>query len=96
MGEEKPLRFAPVSDEDRKYGVLNLADDERLATMAACVVNQQAAGFRDYIDLRQVPCPDCGGAGFNTGWGFFKHVCGAEILSDGEPAEPCGRVAVEG
>ena len=85
------LRFAVLDEEDRKAGVPNLADDERLAMMASCVVNQQAAGFRNYIDLRQAACPDCGRAGFNTGWGFFKYVCGAEILSDGEVSEQCCR-----
>lgn len=64
--------------------------DERLALMAACIVNQQHAGFKNTVDLRQATCHDCGAAGFNTGWGFYKFACGAEVTSGGESSEPCG------
>lgn len=44
----------------------------------------------DLIDRRIVECPDCGASGMNTCWGYWAFECGAEILSDGEPSEPCG------
>lgn len=72
--------------------VANHADDPKLALMAVCVATQQAAGFREAIDLREVHCPDCGASGFNTGWGVWRFVCDAAIHSDGEPADPCGAV----
>lgn len=43
----------------------------------------------DLIDRRVVNCPDCGAAGMNTCWGYWEFTCGAEILPDGEPNEPC-------
>lgn len=70
----------------------NLAEDKTTALLAACIVGQQSAGFGTAVDLRQAACPDCGSAGFNTGWGFFKHLCGAEVVNgeDGGMSEPCG------
>lgn len=63
-------------------GTPNLADDPRLALMAACVANQQRAGFGSLIDIRQFTCPGCKSAGFNTGWGCVEFVCGAEAADD--------------
>jgi hypothetical protein len=82
---ETVYRFAPSS-----VGDTNLAQDERIALLAVCVASQQSAGFRDYIDLREAACPNCEAVGFNAGWGYWAFVCGAEILSDGEPCKPCG------
>lgn len=78
-------RYAP-DDE----GTSNLAHDPRLSLLAVCIASQQSAGFKEYLDLREAPCSECKAPGFNTGWGFWKHTCGAEILSDGEIGEPCG------
>ena len=78
-------------------GCANLADDPKIALIAACIVMQQAAGFRDkkgnaVVDLRQINCPDCDAPGFNTGWGCFLFQCGAEIITgdDATMTEPCG------
>jgi hypothetical protein len=81
-------RFAQLEGDDDAASV-NLADDPRIAFLACRVADQQRAGFGSYLDLRQVPCPDCGGPGFNTGWGVWAFVCGAEFHTDGEPCEPC-------
>lgn len=85
---EITYQFLPLDDEES--GSINLADDPKLALLAVSIASQQSAGFKEYLDLREVHCPDCGAAGFNTGWGYWHFVCGAEILSDGEPSEPCG------
>lgn len=68
----------------------NHADNPKLALMAVCVANQQKAGFGPVIDIREAPCPNCRAPGFNTGWGFFQHTCGAEVLAgeDGGFSEP--------
>lgn len=73
---------------------VNLANDPKLALLATCIISQQSAGFEDrkgrpVADLREVKCPTCGAPGFNTGWGYWKHACGAEVLTDGEESEPC-------
>lgn len=86
--------------EPQPYDQLDAVDnskDRRLALMAECVVRQQRNGFKNRIDLRECRCPSCGGAGFNTGSGYWKFVCGAEILSsdDGRFDEPCGEYAGE-
>lgn len=80
------IRFAECSEE-----MPRAADQERLDCLAAAVLNQQRAGFKSYVDTREAKCADCGASGFNTGWGFWHFACGLEILSDGEPREPCGR-----
>jgi len=67
----------------------DLSTDPRLALLATCIVSQQAAGFREAVDLRESKCPDCGSPGFNTGWGAWVFTCGAEWLTDGEPASQC-------
>lgn len=90
MSDEQEVKFLRDADAD---GV-NLADDPRIALIAVCVVSQQAAGFRDgdgnaVVDLREVKCQECGAPGFNSGWGFWRFRCGAEIMTDGEPAEEC-------
>lgn len=88
---ETPFRFAPLGEEDADAGVVNASEQPALACLAYCVANQQRAGFKDYIDLRQVPCPSCGAYGYNTGWGLFQFACGAEIISgeDGHFIAPC-------
>jgi hypothetical protein len=63
--------------------VVNLCDDERLALLAGCIADQQRAGFGDVLDLRQIECPCCTAPGFNTGWGFWRHTCGAESHDEG-------------
>ena len=82
-------------------GETNLADDPKLALLATCLISQQAAGFKDakgkpVADLREALCPQCSAPGFNTGWGYWKHICGAEICSDGEESVPCEKTAVSG
>lgn len=69
----------------------NLAHDPRLALFAVCIASQQSAGFKTHLDLRQDKCPRCEGPGFNTGWGVYRFVCGAEVLNDeeGDFAAPC-------
>lgn len=67
----------------------DLSGQPRDALLAVCIAQQQAAGFGHVIDLRLAPCPDCKAPGFNTGWGFWRHVCGAEILSGGETSTAC-------
>jgi hypothetical protein len=67
----------------------NRKDDPRLALLAVCVHSQQSAGFKNYIDLREVECPTCEAPGFNTGWGYWRFTCGAETLTCGEPSAPC-------
>ncbi len=83
-------RFAPTAKDDRAAGTINLSENPESALLAACIAEQQAAGFGDYLDLRRPSCQDCGAPGFNTGWGYWRFGCGAEVLSDGEPGEPCG------
>lgn len=91
---EAPFRFAKIAipaEERAESAMTDLSFDPRLATLACCIANQQKAGFGNYIDLRQVECPECKAPGFNTGWGFWQHACGNQILPDGEPGgEPCG------
>lgn len=67
-------------------GFENLAHDPKLRLLAECIADQQAAGFRFVLDLRQAPCPGCGAPGFNTGWGYFRHTCGSEV-TNGEDAD---------
>ncbi|API59495.1 hypothetical protein BSL82_15805 [Tardibacter chloracetimidivorans] len=81
---ESAFRFAPDAD-----GSTNMAHDQASTILAVCVVHQQNAGFKNYIDLRRVECPSCSAAGFNTGWGYWLFACGAEILSDGEVGAGC-------
>lgn len=78
-----------MSDIRFMRGHGNLVRDRRLKLLACCIVEQQRAGFGDVVDLRQWPCPACKAPGFNTGWGFFAHTCGAEVLSDGEWSTSC-------
>ncbi len=89
MPNDEEYRFAGLSKDNANAGAKNLATDPRLALLAVCIASQQSAGFKTYLDLREVPCRDCGASGFNTGWGYWRHECGAEFLSDGEESEPC-------
>ncbi len=66
-----------------------------LAVLAVCIANQQRAGFGAYLDVREVKCADCGASGFNTGWGFWRFSCGLEVMTDGEPSEPCGALGAD-
>lgn len=70
----------------------NLALDGKIALLASCVADQQKAGFGNVLDLRQAECPQCRAPGFNTGWGYWAHTCGAEIIGGEDPqfSEPCG------
>lgn len=81
------LRFLKLDDEGREAGTIQLADDARFALLANCLISQQQAGFKDVADLRQLHCPDCGAAGFNTGWGNWQFTCGASWLTDGEACD---------
>lgn len=79
-------------------GLVNLAGDAKMRLLATCIISQQHAGFEDrkgrpVVDLREAKCESCGAPGFNTGWGYWKHECGAEVLSGGEESEPCGAKA---
>lgn len=67
-----------MTDEAQEYrffrgevGAPNAADDPRIAILACCVADQQRAGFKHRIDLRELRC-SCGASGFNTGWGFWR------------------------
>jgi hypothetical protein len=82
-----PFRFATEEH------VPAATDQERLNCLAACIANQQQAGFKDYLDTREIHCETCGASGFNTGWGFFEFACGATLLSDGEGGDPCPKEA---
>lgn len=93
---ETEIKFMRGDEE----GCTNLADDPKIALIAACIVMQQSAGFRDkkgnaVVDLRQIDCPECNAPGFNTGWGHWLFQCGAEIIpgDDAHFSEPCGKKA---
>jgi len=91
LEQDVQFRFAvggQKDDDDSPF--VNLADDERLTLLAVCVALQQAAGFKEYLDLRETYCVDCTAPGFNTGWGVWRFTCGAETHTDGELATPCG------
>lgn len=75
-------------------GAGDLSGDERISLLAGCIANQQRAGFRDAIDIREAHCPHCDAPGFNTGWGFYRFTCGLEVLSDGEESSGCGRATI--
>ncbi len=71
-------------------------DRDRL--LAECVASQTKANF-PHPDARVFRCLECGADGFNTGWGYTKHVCGAEIMPDPEVPEfsnPCGSIKEAG
>lgn len=70
-------------------GVKNLADDPGMRLLAECLALQQGAGFGDVADLRQMECPTCKARGFNTGLGYIKFECTAEVLPDGEWSVEC-------
>lgn len=83
--DEGVFQFAPASD-----GVPSLADDSKIGLLTICIAHQQAAGFGIYIDAREFKCPSCQAPGFNTGFGYFKFTCGAEVLTvDGDFTEAC-------
>lgn len=84
MTDGQPMRFA-AHDEMAPEA----ADQNRLNCLAAAIANQQRAGFKDYLDTREMHCACCQASGFNTGWGFWEFSCGMTILSDGEQDEPC-------
>lgn len=84
MSEPKGYIFAPSIE-----GAPSLHDDDRLALLAKCVADQQRAGFKEYLDIRQFQCCRCHAPGFNTGWGVIEYTCGATMHSDGEWADEC-------
>lgn len=84
-----PYRYAKLTEKAATDGLVNLADEPRLALLAVCIAEQQHAGFRDHLDLRQAACPDCNSPGFNTGWGYWLFVCGTEILTSGDVDKSC-------
>lgn len=53
-----------------------------------CLSSQKNAGFK-FEDRREEPCPLCKAKGFNTGWGYWKYECGAEVLTSGEIDQEC-------
>jgi hypothetical protein len=55
---------------------------------------QRGAGFAR-PDTREVTCAGCQALGMNTGWGYWKFRCGAEVLSDGEHSSECGHISSE-
>ena len=67
--------------------------DERVTLLAVSVARQQSAGFKNVIDLQQWECPDCGGPGFNSGWGVIDFVCGGELV--GEDFSGCTRAKAQ-
>ena len=83
---EEGFKFMAGSDS-----ALSLHRDPKLALLASCIANQQKAGFKNVIDMREAKCAVCEAPGFNTGWGFFAFTCGAEILNDeeGTPSTSC-------
>lgn len=83
MENDDTFRFAPHDQ------IAAAADQDRLNCLAACIANQQKAGFGAYLDVREANCETCGAAGFNTGWGFWNFACGAEVLTCGEGTVPC-------
>lgn len=87
--DDPVYRFMKLSDDDTEANCHNLAEDPRLALLACCIADQQRAGFGSTLDLRQFPCPLCKEPGFNTGYGFWQHTCGAEVMSSGEIDVPC-------
>jgi hypothetical protein len=64
-------------------------DGEREMPPEDFIVSQEKAGF-PAIDDRVVTCPGCKAKGWNTGWGYWAFLCRAEIMPDGDSAEPCG------
>ena len=72
---------------------VNLADDPKIALLAECIISQQEAGFKrngkPLADLREANCYECAASGYNTGWGYFKFLCGMENCN-GEEHAPCG------
>lgn len=77
---------APASGPRRTYrffrsapGATSQEGDSRVSLLAKCVADQQLNGFGEDIDLRQAGCPDCGSAGFNSGWGYWRFVCGSAV-----------------
>lgn len=89
--EEETYRFAEGGAAEGFAS--NYATDETIAMLAVCIAHQQSAGFKRYLDLRALECPNCRALGFNTGWGAWRFTCGAEVLSDGTSAEPCPKQA---
>jgi len=57
--------------------------------LAECVLSQNEAGF-SVPDVGEFPCTECGAVGFNTGWGYQKHLCGGERVNDPEYSSECG------
>ena len=77
--------MAEAEKEPEEYRFWEMPEapaDPKIKHLAACVADQQRAGFKDLIDLREVQCPDCGAPGYNTGWGFFSYLCGAEAVGE--------------
>lgn len=68
---------------------VNFANDHKMRLFACCVVTQQEAGLGNTLDLRETACPECSAPGYNTGWGYWSHTCGAEIFTTGEIDQPC-------
>lgn len=70
-------------------GEANLSNDSSIKFLAQCIVFQQRAGFGHVIDLRRATCSICKSCGYNTGFGYFKFLCGAELMTDGDESIPC-------
>lgn len=81
---EDVFRFAPHDE-----GAPEAKDQDRINVLAVCIAHQQHAGFKNYLDVRELHCATCKASGFNTGWGYWQFACGLTILSDGEGDNPC-------
>ncbi len=85
LTEEPAIEWSSYRVMADGEGFENLAHDPKLLLLAECIADQQTAGFGNVLDLRQAPCPECGAPGFNSGWGFFRHTCGADVTNGEDP-----------
>jgi hypothetical protein len=65
------------------------AMSDKTPILNECLDSQKRAGFK-FEDRRKVTCR-CGASGYNTGWGWWRFECGAEVLSDGNIDVPCSK-----
>jgi hypothetical protein len=65
-----------------------------MSLLDECLETQKAAGF-PREDRRKIECRECGAPGFNSGWGYWRFECGAEILTDGTPDKDCPKLLTQ-